>query len=256
MQRNENRVRGRHRIDGEQIERRRTVDQHVAEVADAGELAGVQRRDRGAQTECAVARLAELELEAGQIHGRRRDRKPRHRGGNDSVAQRRFADQHVVGRDAAVAAVDAEAGRGVALRIEIDDEHTFADGGERRAEIDCRGGLADATLLVGDGEHARRFGGLSAFGQDDDLRIGRRGQLPGGWRGRAEREVRSLNVLIGHLKSRLSGARLEPADDHDSALRTGLARDQLGVNIPIFRCSGQFTLYILSLEKQTLCTRF
>jgi hypothetical protein len=100
LQRNENRVRGRHRIDGEQVERRRTVDQHVAEVADAGELAGVQRRDRGAQTERAVARLAELELEAGQIHGRRRDRKPRHRGGDDGVAQRRFANQHVVGRDA------------------------------------------------------------------------------------------------------------------------------------------------------------
>jgi hypothetical protein len=65
-----------------------------------------------------------------------------------------------------------------------------------------------------------------------------------------------LKVLIGHLKSRLSGARFEPADDHDTALRAGLARDQVSVNIPIFRCSGQFTLYILSLGKQTLCTRF
>src|SRR6266568_4545586 len=72
------------------------------DAAGAGELAGVQRRDRGAQTERAVARLAEFELEAGQIHGRRRDRKARHCGGDDSVAQRRFADQDVVGRDATV----------------------------------------------------------------------------------------------------------------------------------------------------------
>ncbi len=56
----------------------------------------------------------------------------------------------------AVAAVDAEAGRGVALRVEIDDQHILADGGERGAEIDRRRGLADAALLVGDGEHPRR----------------------------------------------------------------------------------------------------
>ena len=36
----------------------------------------------------------------------------------------------------------------------------------------------------------------------------------------------------------------------------GLARDQLGIDFPIFRCLGQFSLYILSLRKQTLCTRF
>src|ERR1041385_8145671 len=36
----------------------------VSRLSDAGELAGIQRRDRGAQTERAVARLAELELKA------------------------------------------------------------------------------------------------------------------------------------------------------------------------------------------------
>ncbi len=81
--------------------------------------------------------------------------RPRHRGRDDGVAQRRVADQHVVGRAAAVAAVDAEAGRGVALRIEVDDQHALADRGQRRAEIDRRGGLADAALLVGEGQDAR-----------------------------------------------------------------------------------------------------
>ena len=51
--------------------------------------------------------------------------------------------------------IDAEAGRGVALRVEIDDQHVLADGGERRAEIDRGRGLADAALLVGEREHAR-----------------------------------------------------------------------------------------------------
>ena len=36
----------------------------------------------------------------------------------------------------------------------------------------------------------------------------------------------------------------------------GNASTGLGIDSPIFRCPGQFTLYILSLGKQTLCTRF
>ena len=80
LQRHQDRVRRRHRVDGEQVERRRTIDQHIGEVAGAGELAGVERRERVAQPEGAVARLADFELEAGEIERRRRDRKPRHRG--------------------------------------------------------------------------------------------------------------------------------------------------------------------------------
>ena len=59
-----------------------------------------------------------------------------------------------------IAAVDAETGRGIALRIEIDDQDFLADGGKRGAEIDRRRGLADAALLVGDRKDARRLGEL------------------------------------------------------------------------------------------------
>ena len=83
---------------------------------------------------------------------------PRHRGRHHGVAQRRLADQHVIGRAVAAAAVDAETGRGVALRIEIDDQHPLADRGERGAEIDRGGGLADAALLVGERQDARMAG--------------------------------------------------------------------------------------------------
>jgi hypothetical protein len=84
---------------------------------------------------------------------------PRHRGRHHGVAQRRFADQHVIGRATAAAAIDAEAGRGVALRIEIDDQHPLADRGQGGAEVDRGGGLADAALLVGQRENARMTGG-------------------------------------------------------------------------------------------------
>src|SRR5260370_38736318 len=80
---------------------------------------------------------------------------PRHRGRHDRVAQRRLADQHVIGRAAAVAAVDTKTGGSVALRIEMDDQHILADRGQCRAEIDRGRGLADAALLVGQRQDAR-----------------------------------------------------------------------------------------------------
>ena len=52
-------------------------------------------------------------------------------------------------------AVDAEAGRGVALRIEVDDQDPLADRRQRGAEIDRGGRLADPALLIGEREDAR-----------------------------------------------------------------------------------------------------
>src|SRR5438477_4980925 len=79
----------------------------------------------------------------------------RHRRGHDGIAKRRFADQHVVGRAAPVATVDAKTSGGVALRIEIDDQHAFADRGECGTEIDGGGGLAYAALLIRQRQDAR-----------------------------------------------------------------------------------------------------
>jgi hypothetical protein len=50
--------------------------------------------------------------------------------------------------------LDPESRRGVALRVEIDDEHAGAGLRERRREVHRRRGLADAALLVGDREDA------------------------------------------------------------------------------------------------------
>ena len=154
LQRHQDRVRRRHRVHREQIERRRAVDQHIGVVV-LRRRVSVQRRDRVAQPESAAGRGAELELEAGEVHRRGRDMQPRHRGRHHRVAQRRFADQHVVGRGVAALAVDAEPGRGVTLRVEVDDQHALADRGQRGAEVDRGRGLADAALLVGKREDAR-----------------------------------------------------------------------------------------------------
>ena len=52
-------------------------------------------------------------------------------------------------------AVDAESGRGIALRIKIDDENALADGGERRAQVDRGGRLSHSALLVRHDKDAR-----------------------------------------------------------------------------------------------------
>ena len=86
LQRHQNGVRRRHGVDGEKIERRRTIDQHVSESCRLPTVfSGVER---AAQAEGAVARLADLEFEAGEIERRRREMQARHGGRDDGVAQR------------------------------------------------------------------------------------------------------------------------------------------------------------------------
>src|SRR5262249_33137216 len=69
--------------------------------------------------------------------------------------QARLADQHVIGRAAPVAAIDAEPRRGIALRIEIDDQHALTNRCECRSKIDRCGCLADATFLIREREDPR-----------------------------------------------------------------------------------------------------
>ena len=100
--------------------------------------------------------------------GRRHDRKIGNRGRNRPVDDVGLAEQHFVGRDFPVLAVDAKPGAGIALRIEIDDQNPLADRGKRGRQVDGGGGLADPALLVGYRDHAATvrhgwFPGLLGF---------------------------------------------------------------------------------------------
>ena len=44
----------------------------------------------------------------------------------------------------------ADAAREIALGIDVDQQHPLVGSGQRRSQVDRRGGLADAPLLVGD----------------------------------------------------------------------------------------------------------
>jgi hypothetical protein len=52
----------------------------------------------------------------------------------------------------------AEAARRIALRIGVDEQHTLLERPQRRGKVDRGRRLADAALLVGDGENPPRHG--------------------------------------------------------------------------------------------------
>ena len=86
---------------------------------------------------------------------------------NGRILERRGGEDEVVGVDDVRTGGDAEAGGGIGLRIEIDDQDVAAHRCQRGAEIDRRRGLADPALLIGDGEHATGgalFGGGTRCG--------------------------------------------------------------------------------------------
>ena len=75
--------------------------------------------------------------------------------------------QDVVHRRLEPTVLDPQTGRRVALRVEVDDQDPLADLGQARAEVDRRGGLADAALLVGDRDHPRQLVVPGPFGRGD-----------------------------------------------------------------------------------------
>jgi hypothetical protein len=58
------------------------------------------------------------------------------------------ADQQVVDRLAEAALVDAAAHGGVALGVEVDQQHALAGGGQAGGEVDAGGRLADAAFWL------------------------------------------------------------------------------------------------------------
>jgi hypothetical protein len=119
-------------------------------------LLGDERGHGVAQAVGTVRLRHHLRLQADQVGVGGHDAQVRHQrpgaGGGDAG----LAAQHVEAGDGPLILRDADAGRGVALRVEIEDQHLLADGCEGGAEIDGGGGLADAALLIGYGKDAER----------------------------------------------------------------------------------------------------
>src|SRR4029453_2546980 len=105
-----------------------------------------------------VAGLHHLRFQADQVAVARYDGEVRHQRFQAGLGDADLAGQHIKTGDRPRVLGDTNAGRGVALRVDVEDQHLLADGGQRGTEIDGSGGLADATLLIGDGKDAERAG--------------------------------------------------------------------------------------------------
>ena len=100
------------------------------------------------QPELTAERRHELDLRAGEVDRGGGDEEVLDARRLDAVLERHVVEKDVVDRGVEVAGLDAEAGRGVPLWIEVDDEHPVAEIGEGRSEVDGGRGLADPALLV------------------------------------------------------------------------------------------------------------
>src|SRR5258708_36939969 len=93
--------------------------------------------------------LGDLKVKGGKVQRGWRNRQPRDGSRQNSVTQHGLPDQYIVGRKPAALRVDTKAGRCIALRIEVNNQYIFTNGGKRGPEIDRSFDLAHAALLVG-----------------------------------------------------------------------------------------------------------
>ena len=151
-------LRGGERVDRQQAQRRRAVDEHEVEaLVERGEVV----IERFAQPVLARDLRDELDLGAREVDRARCAQQIRRlRADLDDVSERELVDQDVVDARDVGAVRHPESGRGVSLRIEVDHENAGADGDQARRDIDGGRRLADAALLVRDGQNPGPAGEL------------------------------------------------------------------------------------------------
>ena len=171
----------RQAVDGEQAERGRAVDEDEVVVV-------AHLLERPLEAQLTAEGRDELDLGAGQVEGGRGARTgsaPRSARRSPRWAGR--AGSRRTSTPCRSRMLMPEPGGGVALRIEVDDQHPVAEVGQAGAEVDGRGRLAHAALLVGDGD-------------DPGERPGERRRLVGRAPASAARLVR-----VGHDRSARRG---------------------------------------------------
>ncbi len=139
------------RVERQQAERGRAVEDHVGVALDVG-------AERVAEARAAIGGVDELELGGDEVLRRGDDVEQRDRRATDDVRHRGLPDEHVVDRALHRLPAHADAARGVALRVAVDEQRPLLCRGEARGEVDGCRRLANPAFLVGDGENHGRSG--------------------------------------------------------------------------------------------------
>ncbi|MNJ55202.1 hypothetical protein D3C77_506790 [compost metagenome] len=133
-------------VEGQHRQRRWAVDEdEVVVLAD--------RRQGVAQAALLDLHFQQHHFGGGQVTVGRQQLETTVLGVMHGLGQVAFPDQQVVDRVLELVLVHTAAHGGVALRIEVDQQHTTLGRGQRGGEIDTGGGLAHTTFLVRDCEY-------------------------------------------------------------------------------------------------------
>src|SRR5205823_3491819 len=153
LQRDQHTIGGDQRVDRQEAERGRAVDEDVV-------VGGAERLERGAQAALALIDRHQLQLGADEVGSTGQHGKMRHLGGQDGGAGVVLAEDRLVDGGPFAVAGDAQAAGGVALGVEIDEEDPLFLRGERGGEVYRGGRLAHPALLVHDRQHQRHRSAL------------------------------------------------------------------------------------------------
>ncbi len=144
MQGHQHHVGGGQRIDRQQAERRRTVDDDIVVfVADILE--------NGLEFALASEGLDQLDFGTDQVRGRRQNMQVFEVGFHQYLVGRGLTEQGMVDRDLQGLLVQTDAAAGVALRIHVHQQRPLFGDRQGSGEIDGGRRLADSALLIGDG---------------------------------------------------------------------------------------------------------
>jgi len=143
-------MRGAQAIKGQQRQRRRAVDQDEIILA-------VDRGQRILQAAFAVLERHHLDFGAGQLTVGGQHVEATGFGAHARAGYVCFTQHYLVDRRLQFGLVDARAHGGIALRVEVDQQHALVQFSQSRRQVDRGRGLAHPTLLVRNAKNLRHL---------------------------------------------------------------------------------------------------
>src|SRR4051812_6786393 len=108
-----------------------------------------------------VGEADHFDLGSREIDGRRKKVETRNAGRDSGLNDRSSTDEDIIAGAFALGVADAQPGRSIALRIEVDQEYPPSDRGKCGGKIDGGCGLAHTALLIGDCDPIHRSRALT-----------------------------------------------------------------------------------------------
>src|SRR5882672_11622687 len=155
LQRDEHSIRRDERVDRQQTQRRRAIDDDVV-------IGGRDCFERVPKSMLASLYSDELDLGSHQVDVRRQQTKAGYDGRPDCLLRRLPTQQHVIDRGVETALLDPQPGRRIALRIQVHEERRALGESEPSREIDGGRRLSYAALLIHDRESLGHLGRLAS----------------------------------------------------------------------------------------------